>query len=171
MEKVVYKIGSFVDFAGLTRQVVFAAVTVNKDAIIVDEDNEDEHEFDFSEKHLALGVSVQNPSDIKVNTELGKTIALGKAKKDRSCIGKIYATNKGMINQPMVEALLEQELKYFQSNPGVYLKGYNKDKELFQKNAQAYLNKYKIDLSRLATTVVEKAITDAIENVNNEYNF
>ena len=166
MEKVVYKIDFFTDFSGLKRQVIFCAVTLNKQTTIIEDDIESDEDFEFSEKYLSLGVSVQNPQDLKPNEELGKTIALGKAKKDKSCIGKLYTTNKGFINQKVVEALLEQEMSFFKNSPGMYLKGYNKDKELYQKNAQAYLNKYKINAVRVSPNTLSKAIDDSINNLN-----
>ena len=144
MEKVVYKVGTFTDFSGLTRQAVIVAVTVATNSIIFTEQDDFEKE-EFSEKVLRLGISVQNPQDIKVNTELGKTIALGKAKNDRSCIGKLYTTNKGMINQKMVEALLDQEFEHFQNAPHLYIKGYKKDKELYKSNPKAYYSKFKLN--------------------------
>ena len=166
MEKVVYKVGKFTDFAGFEREVVLCAVSQSFEGETKGSSWVENYEngyitnfiygrvsstlpvykqtpSDNLTKVLRLGISVQNPMD-KPNTELGKTIALGKAKKDKSCFGKIYSTKSGFINQKMVEALLEQELEYFQNSPQVYIKGYNKDKELFEKNPNSYYEKYKL---------------------------
>lgn len=122
MSKISYKIDKFTDFSGKSREVIFCAVSVDE----------------FSEyKSLRVGVSVQNVKD-EINTELGKKIAFGKAMKDKSCCGILASSNKGMINAKVVEALLEQEMDYFKLNPGKYLAGYNKDRDLFKKDSVLY---------------------------------
>jgi len=136
MEKVVYKVENFVDFTGKTREFIFAAVSLeitNDDfgSLVVDFTEDSEKEV---KKVLRIGVSVQNSKD-EVNTELGKHIAYGKAMKDKSCFSKLYSTDKGLINRTVVEAVLEQESKFFKDNPGKYLKGYNKDKEAYLKKS------------------------------------
>ena len=86
-------------------------------------------------------------------------IALGKAKKDKSCIGKIYSTCKGFINFPMVNSVLDQELHYFQSNPGRYIKGYDKDKVLFETNPNKYFEKHGISINRIPSAILDKSLT------------
>lgn len=142
MEKVVYKVGKFTDYAGNQREVIFAAVSIDltkksREVLIkIDESNEGvdifDVEFELIPKELRLGVAVQNIGDV-ANTELGKKIAYGKAMKEKSCFSKMYVTDKGLINKTVVDAILEQEFQYFQSNPGKYLKGYNHSKELYLK--------------------------------------
>lgn len=136
MEKVVFKSDYFVDFTGETRQVVFCAVSSEIDGEIYDYDQPLCRHQDV-EKQLWIGVSVQNPRDLE-NEELGKIVAEGKARKLKSRYATIYATNKGLINYRMVNALLEQELEYFKQNPGKYIKGYDKDKQLFENDSRAY---------------------------------
>ena len=179
MERVVYKVGKFTDFAGIDRQVVFCAVSQDINSIIVEGVGIDEVEEiengDFTSlldctvvegaKVLRIGLSVQNPQDERADETLGKTIALGKAKKDKSCVSKIFSTSKGLINLPMVTATLDQELKYFQSNPGVYIKGYNKDKELFENNPNKYCEKYGISISKLSSKVLVKSLTNKINSL------
>lgn len=133
MERTSYKIDKFIDFAGFEREFVMCAVSTDQISY-------------FGEKHLRLGISVQNPRDVVVNTELSKVIAKGKALKDKSCIGSIKVEwNDGMINNRVVNALLEQESEYFKMNPGKYLAGYNKDKELFLKDSKLYISKFNLD--------------------------
>ena len=165
MEKVVYKVGKFMDFAGYEREVVLCAVsqecnsciteiphnnyitTFYSDAVVYTATSAIANNNYLSEKVLRLGIAVQSPQDSSVspNTELAKKIALGKAKSDRSCIGKLYSTKSGFINQRMVEAFLEQELEYFQNAPHLYIKGYKKDKELYKSNPKAYYSKFKLN--------------------------
>lgn len=142
MEKIVYKIDSFEDFTGTQRQVIMAAVSqeVRGNAFTATS-------TDFTGtsiiKEVRLGVSVQSPSDIEVpNEELGKIIAVGKAKKEKSCFGKLFSTDKGFINHKLIDAFLSQEMDYFKQNPGKYIKGYNRDKELFDKNYDLYFAKF-----------------------------
>lgn len=124
MKKIVYKTGVFTDFTGMEREVIFCAISVDegKDSPI---------------KMLNIGIAVQNPKDAR-NTELGKTIASGKALKPKSSVGRILTDNKGFINTKVVNALLEQEFEYFRTNPGAYLASYNKDKALYKVDPAAY---------------------------------
>jgi hypothetical protein len=143
MEKIVYKVSDFTDFAGQTRQVVMAAVSGGCEIEVFGGDS-----FltpsDIIIKEVRLGVAVQNPSDVHLipNVERAKIIAAGKARKDKSCFGKLYSTDKGFINNKLVDAFLEQEMEYFKQNPGKYLKGYNNDKALFEKSAELYFQKF-----------------------------
>ena len=45
----------------------------------------------------------------------------------------------------MVEALLEQELEYFKNAPHLYIKGYEKDKKLFNSSPSTYYSKFKLN--------------------------
>lgn len=132
MKKVVYKEGTFVDYAGRRRQVIFAAVSTDEIDIDVLPEKWDEPYIKI-EKVLDVGVSVQYFKD-EPNIELGKTIAKGKAEKEKSRLFRIYCENKGAINTKMVNALLEQELEYFQQNPGKYIASYNRHKELYEQS-------------------------------------
>lgn len=132
MEKVVYKVDNFVDYSGKTREFIFAAVSLDAvndgfGSLVVDLTDASEKEI---KKTLRIAVAVQNDKD-EVNTELGKRIAYGKAMKDKSCFSKLHSTDKGLINKTVVDAVLEQEAKFFKENPGKYLKGYNKDKAAY----------------------------------------
>lgn len=141
MEKVVYKVGKFIDFAKQEREVVLVAVSCDSNGVCFDSESKN---YDDIPREIRLGISVQSPSDKVTNTDLGKVIAYGKAKKDKSCIGKLYSTQKGFINQKVVEALLEQEFDYFRNSPQAYLKGYYKDMELFKNNPEAYYSKFNL---------------------------
>lgn len=136
-KRVVFKVGKFVDFTGKEREVVFAAVSQELEDTTADTWTTCEDLF----KEVRIGISVQNPKDDVVNTELGKIIAEGKALKEKSCFGKLFATDKGFINKTVVDALLSQEVDYFKQNPGKYLAGYNKDKELYRTDPLAYFSK------------------------------
>lgn len=128
-EKVSYKVGKFTDFTGATREVVLCAISTEVIGLFYDLKNEDSSANDVV-KEIRLGIAIQNTMD-KANTELGKVIAYGKAKKEKSCFGKILSTSSGMINQKVVDALLEQEYQYFKQNPGKYIASYNKHKQDF----------------------------------------
>lgn len=137
-DRVIFKVGEFTDFSGKTRQVIFCAVSTKVYSSGYD-DNYNSYE---TTKSLYLGVSVQNPNDSVADPILGMKIAEGKARKEKSRVGTLLSTSKGMINTKVVEALLEQELEYFKQNPGVYIKGYNRDKELFLKSPELYYKKF-----------------------------
>lgn len=118
-----YIIDSFVDFTGTERKFIIAAVS--QDCLDCTQISEEE-----IEKALYLGISVCNAKDT-FDEELGKRIAKGKALSPKSRIGVLHATKRGVINTKMVRALLEQEAEYMKQNPGTYLRGYDKDKEMY----------------------------------------
>ena len=144
--KVVYRQGSFVDFAGRTRQYIVAAVSellpnatevhtsegnyVTPTKFVVTEVSEDEYVAIHSDvvKRISLGFSVCNPEDT-FNEELGKTIVLCISEKRPA--GVHYATKAGMINTDLVESLITQEMQHFENNPGAVLAGYDKAKAAY----------------------------------------
>jgi hypothetical protein len=121
-DRVIFKTGEFTDFNGLVRQVIFCAISTECEVLI---DSWDEPFAEHVNKKLLLGVAVQNANDVP-NIELGKIIAEGKARKQKSRVGTIFSTTKGMINSKVVEALLEQELDHFKQSPQSYIRGYAK---------------------------------------------
>lgn len=110
----VFKVDSFVDFENKTRQFVMAAVSLESK--------------ETNEKVVSIGISVCNAEDT-FNEELGKTIASGKAVKKWE--HAIIANDRGMLSASIINALLDQEVKYFKSNPGRYLAGYDRQKEKY----------------------------------------
>ena len=125
--RIEYRIGEFIDFAGRTRKYVVAAVselidyscvtTVTKDADIIMEE---------VVKKLSLGFSICDPND-EWNEELGKRIALGKAIKRPTRV--MYASHAGMINTEVVNALINQEMKFTEKSPETVFKGYETAKK------------------------------------------
>lgn len=128
-DKVIFKVGEFIDFNNIPRQVVFCAISCEYDGIV---DSWSVADSDTINKRVLLGIAVQNVND-EPNLELGKVIAQGKARNYKSRIGVLYSSNKGLINRRVVEALLEQELEHFKQAPQVYIKGYAKALEKFNK--------------------------------------
>lgn len=133
---------TFVDYEGVERHFTIAAVSVPQNLAattfvhyidedgddILDDDTVDNVEF---EKVLYIGVAVQRSEDT-FNEELGKRIAYGKALKNKNRF--IYVSHKGLVNTPMVEALLQQEAEYFKKDPGFYIAGYDKHKKEYETN-------------------------------------
>lgn len=127
-ERVEYIVSSFTDFEGKERQFVMAALSMDLESgyEVSDEDYE---EVKPVTKALHIGVSVCNAKDVSDET-LGKAIALGKARSEKTR-KSLYATDSGLINIQVVQALLKQESEYFKQNPGKYIAGYNKAKDAF----------------------------------------
>ena len=134
----------FIDFEGNCRLFTIAAVSVISEGITaldfttlsIGSDDTVDIVGESIDKKLLLGVSVQRKGD-EEDRDLGLTIAIGKAKKDKTRIATLYSTDSGLINSKMVSALLEQEAEFFINNPGKYLKGYNKDKEKYLASKEA----------------------------------
>lgn len=134
---------SFVDELGNTRHFVIAAISevlpttigeLNPDADeyqeepvsheVVRYDEWDSETIDLVVKGLKLGFAICNPIDT-FNEELGKKIAIGRAKKNKHYA--LYATEPGFINTKMVRAFLEQEAEYFKQNPESHIAGYKRE--------------------------------------------
>ncbi len=127
MNKVQYITGTFTDFKGQERHFVMAAVSIpdSESYVILEDEN-----LVFTPKCVSIGVSVCLPFD-EFNEELGKKIAYGKAIKFND--HRLYATDGGLINTTMVDALLKQESEYFKTYPGRYIKGYDECKAKWER--------------------------------------
>lgn len=119
--RIEYRFGEFVDFAGRQRKYVVAAVS----------------ELIDCGKKLSLGFSICNPDD-KWDEELGKKIALGKAIKRPSRV--LYASHAGMINTDVVNALINQEMKYAEKAPSTVFKGYETAEKKWFENKNQQMN-------------------------------
>lgn len=144
--KVEYRKGAFVDFSGRTREYIIAAVSEllpnAADVTGPGKHYETPVQYRVTElcgdghvdigsqviKRVSIGFAVCSPDDV-FDENLGKEIALGKALKRPA--GEMYATKAGMINTSLVEALISQEMEYFENNPGSVLAGYDKAKDAF----------------------------------------
>lgn len=120
--RIEYRIGEFIDFAGRTRKYVVAAVSELIDyACVTTVTHDADVTMDEVVKKLSLGFAICNPED-KWNEELGKKIALGKAMKRPARV--MYTSHAGMINTDVVNALINQEMKFFEKSPHSIAKGY-----------------------------------------------
>lgn len=142
-ERIETLVDQFVDTNGDTRHFVIAAIsevlptTVGercpdehedfKDLEVTHEvvayDEYDSETVDEVVKGIKLGFAICNPTDT-FNEQLGKTIAIGRARKNASYA--LYATELGYINTKLVRAFLEQEAEYFKHNPESRIAGYKR---------------------------------------------
>lgn len=123
-ERIETLVDSFVDANGDTRHFVVAAVsemfTEDDEPITVLNCYGDEVAVI---KGLKLGFAICNPCDV-FNEELGKTIAIGRARKNAKYA--LLASEPGFINTPLVLAFLAQEAEYFKHNPESRIAGYRR---------------------------------------------
>lgn len=119
--KVEYFTGTFIDYEGLERKFVMAAVSFKESYI----------------KGLSIGVSVCRPCDV-YDEELGKQIAYGKALKNRQ--HSIWTMDSGLINHETAVTILNTAAKHFVENPGMYLAGYDADAAKYTKTKR--INEY-----------------------------
>lgn len=114
-------VDSFVDFAGVERKFVVAAVTKKEGPLF---------------KKFGIGFSICNPAD-EFNEELGTQIAIGKAlHKDNKLIS--YINCNAFISPDIVNQLIEQEIAYFKAKPSAHIAGYN----TMKLKHDAYSNKF-----------------------------
>ena len=119
--RIEYRIGEFTDFAGRTRKYVVAAVSELVNCGCVTTMINTNLMMEEVVKKLSLGFAICNPND-EWNEELGKRIALGKAIKHPARV--MYTSHAGMINTEVVNALINQEMKYAEKAPSTVFKGY-----------------------------------------------
>jgi hypothetical protein len=136
--RVVFRNGVFTDYKGNQRQYIVAAVSErtqnangNYSVVIEESDKPDEIIYSDAVKKLTLGFAICSPED-KWNEELGKTIALGKAVKRPSRV--MWVSHAGMINNDVVNALIEQEMKFFENNPGSIIAGYDEAQRKYKQS-------------------------------------
>lgn len=157
-ERVVYRVDSFVDFTGIERQFVMAALSQETDAALEDW-TEGVRDWDiYCPKRLSLGISVCRPEDT-FNEETGKAIALGKAR--RNVDHAFYSTDPGLINRGVVEALLDQEAAFFKQCPGKYITGYDEAKEKYEEE-------HKMVEAELSLSDEERAALETLLTIPNE---
>lgn len=136
-KRIDYLVDNFVDENGDERYFVICAISYevnNVDAAITDEDCECDY-YQHINKIIKLGYSFCRPKYIdkdgnihedKFNPELGKQIALGRARKNESIA--LFAAYEGDINSDVVQALLKRRARYFKNNPGSLIAGYKRTK-------------------------------------------
>lgn len=136
--RVVYRNGIFTDYKGNQRQYIVAAVSERTDdcygipaTVVCGGINPDVLEVRNAVKKLTLGFAICSPDD-KWDEELGKTIALGKAVKRPARV--MWVSHAGMINTDVVNALVDQEMKFFENNPGCVIAGYDEAKRKYEQS-------------------------------------
>lgn len=144
------RVGSFVDYAGNERKYVIAAVsevlpTTQEDLFGIEYKVTRLTAWDYSpedvvKKRLSIGFSVCAPQD-DFNEALGKEIAIGKALKRP--VHVFYVNNIGLINTPVVEAILKQEMEFFEKHPETVVIGYNNARVKYETKILAKLAKEK----------------------------
>ena len=134
-----YLHGDFTDFTGQSRSYCLAAVSTT----ITDRTNKS-HKI----KIINIGLSVQSPHDLNEHDEkLAETIAYGKALKDKTKLSNIvlYNNDANIFGRYIIDAILGQEADRFEDNPGMYIKGYESDKKLYEASPKEYFAKYEIN--------------------------
>ena len=154
-ERVEYRIDSFTDYANIERKFIMAAVSQEVDAVITDYSDSDAVQHD-GVKRLS-----SNPED-EFNEEVGKTIALGKARKGNK--HAFYSTDSGLINRGVVNALLDQEVAFFKQCPGKYIAGYNTAKEVYELDSR--MVEVELNLNDKERECLDTLLTASPEKVN-----
>lgn len=150
-KKIVFKEGTFEDFKGNIREYTICAIS---DGIA----ENDDLASDSQVKQLRLGISVRREGD-EYDRGIGFTEAQRKATNQPFTI--LHADTAGVINSTVVSAILEQEGKYFENNPGKYITSYNKDRDIFE--YELYLDELREQLSPKAKEVHDFIIAQATD--------
>lgn len=136
--RVVFRNGMFTDYKGNQRQYIVAAVSERTDdcygipaTVVCGGMKPNVIETRDAVKKLTLGFAICSPED-KWDEELGKTIALGKAVKRPARV--MWVSHAGMINTDVVNALVDQEMKFFENNPGCVIAGYDEAKRKYEQS-------------------------------------
>lgn len=128
-EKIYLKEGEFTDYKGLVHKFIVAAVSIPEETAIVEVGDDIDYEEIDCPKSVRIGVAICNPKD-EYDKELGAKIAINKARKATNYA--LYATLPGMINTAVVEALVDQEVKFIIGNPSRVIPGYYEEKKRWE---------------------------------------
>lgn len=143
----IYKVDSFIDFAGKERKFVACALSespLNDDLSLmvgwVDSYNHLQTNQSLCHniyRIVTVGIAVCNPED-EFNEERGKSIARNKAANIES-LPRLYTTAKGIITQEVVDTFLNQQIKFFKEHPESIIAGYKEaqDKHIMLENAKS----------------------------------
>lgn len=144
-DKAIYKVDSFIDYAGREHKLVVCALSQspdNSDATLkvgwVDEKDvmmSDCHLYHNIYRIVTLGIAVCNPND-DFNLKAGEKLAYNKAAHMEN-LPRLYATSKGMITKDVVNAFIDQQLKFYKENPESLIPGYNEAKKNYETVQQA----------------------------------
>lgn len=114
-------VDSFVDFAGVERKFVVAAVAAKRGPLF---------------KKFGIGFSICNPAD-EFNEEIGTQIAVNKAlHKDNKLVS--YVNCNAFITPLVVNELINQEIAYFKAKPSSHIAGYNTMKAKHEQNINKF---------------------------------
>lgn len=135
-----YKIDSFIDYAGNEHKIVACALSESPkndtyrlkvgwidDINILDTKDILNHEI---YRMVSIGIAICNPTDA-YDEEAGKKIAYSKASNMEN-VPRIYAHSKGIITKELVDAFLDQQVKFFKENPETLIPGYNDAKANYE---------------------------------------
>lgn len=172
VENVIFKSGSFTDWAGEEHPFIVAGVTVVHDeelvlasvinkqapcALPVIEINGDGH----LRKSLFIGVSICNPKDKDTyNEEIGKKIAFNKALSSKVAQRWIGTDIPGMLTKELAELVVSQEVKFIAAHPEAFIKGYFESKARYERKKQAEADF--ANMSAAEQTVV-KTLIDGVD--------
>ena len=137
-KRIDYLVDNFVDNYGDSRYFVICAVSYefNEESVDVVNNSCGCNMIEDAEKCVKLGYSFCRPEYTdkngnvhkdEFNVELGKRIALGRARVNSNYA--LIASYAGDINSDVVKALLERRAKYFKNNPGSMIAGYERKKK------------------------------------------
>ena len=113
--------GTFIDYKGDEREYTICALSCP-----IEEG--DDNASDTEVKQLRLGIAVRRDGDEYVRG-IGMAEAERKAKENPFSV--LRSDTCGVINSTMVQAVLEQEAEFFESNPDKYLAAYKADAERY----------------------------------------
>jgi hypothetical protein len=135
-----YKIDSFIDYAGKEHKIIACALSESPadDAYRLKVGWIDDMDTLYTKDPLnheiyrmvSIGVAVCNPTDT-YDEEAGKKIARSKASNMEN-VPRIYAHSKGIITKELVDAFLDQQVKFFKENPETLIPGYNAAKANYE---------------------------------------
>lgn len=129
-----YLIGNFKDFTGEIRDYVLCLLTGT-------------HNLDGVGKEVSIGLSVCNHGD-KFDDKIGKKIAKRKACYDELCLEWFQVYRNCTINTEVANSLLKSYAEYFENDPGMFIEGYNEEKEEYLKDPNRWIAKRNFKLQK-----------------------
>ena len=145
--KKIFKEAKFKDFKGNERSftvcgvlldekdgVTMATVVQNEDGVLNQRHKEDDDFMEFPENTLRIGISFCHEHD-QAKSELGKTLAEGRALKEDKANCVFTSTNSLLLNMRMAHQIVDYVVSDIQYAPGKYIPGYNEMEERYLKKS------------------------------------
>ncbi|GMO10862.1 MAG: hypothetical protein Nk1A_9170 [Endomicrobiia bacterium] len=125
MGRTLYHFDQFIDRENRCHHFILAAVIT--DSNTPGEFQMGSARLSIPERSVHFGLSITHPNDER-DVVIGQRIAEGRAKKEKTRLGRVLTDQKGLLCTKVVTSILKEKAKHIKENPGEYIRGYDSQK-------------------------------------------